>query len=243
MQATPKLRLSLFLARCGIASRRRADAIIEAGSIKVNNIRVIDPYYRVDPSKDSVTYYNKKVVYVQKHVYQALYKPVGYLSDLADSKNRRLAMRLLQTEDLVFPVGRMDYNSEGLMLFTNDGDFANHVMHPRYEVEKEYLVKLKGILDERCMQQAVLGVSVDGEHYRVDRIGAVSVTREHGLYRVIVHEGKNRMIRKVADALAHPVLKLKRVRIGPVRLGALKPGESRALSEREVFFFLGKPLA
>jgi 23S rRNA pseudouridine2605 synthase len=241
MQATPKLRLSLFLARCGVASRRGADAIISDGSIKVNNIKVIDPYYRVDPFNDSVTYRNKKIVYVVKRLYLALYKPVGYLADLADARDRRLARSLLEIEDRVFPVGRLDYNSEGLMLFTNDGDFANRVMHPRYEVEKEYLVKLKGILDERAMQQAVLGVSVGGEIYQVDGIEAVSATRQNGWYRVIVHEGKNRMIRKVADALTHPVLKLKRVRIGPVRLGALKPGEWRALTEKEVLFFLGKP--
>ena len=239
MQATPKLRLSLFLARCGIASRRGADAIIESGAVKVNNIRVVDAYYKVDPLKDTVTYNNKKVTYALKHVYLALHKPPGYLADLADSRNRRLARSLLQTEERVFPVGRLDYNSEGLMLFTSDGDFANRVMHPRYEVEKEYLVKLRGMLDERALQQALHGVSVEGELYRVDRIEPVSVTdQKNAWYRVIVHEGKNRMIRKVADALAHPVLRLKRVRIGSVRLGALKPGESRALTAREVLSFL-----
>jgi 23S rRNA pseudouridine2605 synthase len=233
MTASSHLRLSLFLARCGIASRRGADLIIKSGAVKVNNTKVLDSYFRVDPEKDVITYNDHRVKYSSRHIYLALYKPVGYLADLADSRDRKLARSLLETEERVFPVGRLDYNSEGLMLFTTDGDFANRVTHPRYQVEKEYLVKVKGVLDDRVIQQAVRGVTIDGETLRLDRVDAVSSTRQNGWYRVVVHEGKNRMIRRVADALGHPVLRLKRVRIGPVRLGDLKPGESRPVTERE----------
>jgi 23S rRNA pseudouridine2605 synthase len=238
MATSETVRLSVFLARCGIASRRKSDHIIASGSVKVNNIKVVDPYYKISPQKDSVTINNKRVEPSKRYVYIALYKPVGYLSDLADKRNRKLARSLLKEEERLFPVGRLDYSSEGLMLFTNDGTFANCVMHPRYEVEKEYLVKVKGRFTADTMKNVIKGLFIEDELYRFDLVEPVRVEKADTWYRVVLHEGKNRMIRKVADAISHPVLTLKRVRIGPIRLGALKPAEYRHLTQREVLFFL-----
>jgi 23S rRNA pseudouridine2605 synthase len=238
MTTTETVRLSAFLARCGVASRRKSDGIIASGTVKVNNIVVVHPYHKINPEKDSVTIGNLKIALSKGYVYIALYKPAGYLSDLSDKRNRKLARTLLKEEQRLFPVGRLDYSSEGLMLFTNDGAFANRVMHPRYEVEKEYLVKLKGRLATDTLKGVLMGILVDGEPYRFDVIEPVRVEKVNTWYRVVLHEGKNRMIRKVADAISHPVLSLKRVRIGPVRLGALSPGQYRLLTEREVLFFL-----
>jgi 23S rRNA pseudouridine2605 synthase len=238
MTTTETVRLSVFLARCGVASRRKSDDIIASGTVRVNNTVIVHPYYKIDPEKDSVTIGSLKVESSKRYVYIALYKPVGCLSDLADKRNRKLARTLLKEEERLFPVGRLDYSSEGLILFTNDGAFANRVMHPRYEVEKEYLVKLKGRPTADTLKNVLKGVLVDGEPYRFDLIEPVRVEKVNTWYRVVVHEGKNRMIRKVADAISHPVLSLKRVRIGPVRLGGLQPEQYRLLTEREVLFFL-----
>lgn len=160
------------------------------------------------------------------------------MSDLKDVRGRRLAVSLIDTDARLFPVGRLDFNSEGLMLFTSDGAFANRVMHPRYSVEKEYLIKLKGKLCAAELAAALHGVTVDGERYNVDTIALSKAEAANSWYRVTVHEGRKHLIRKLGDALGHPVLRLIRVRIGLVRLGTLKRGSHRKLTKTEVEYFL-----
>jgi 23S rRNA pseudouridine2605 synthase len=232
------IRLSKFLANAGVASRRESDEIIKSGRVSVNKIAVVDPFHRVRPATDVVTVDNVQIEHHIKLKYWALYKPVGYLSDLKDKRNRRLARTLVDSNERLFPVGRLDYQSEGLMLFTNDGRFAQRVMHPRYETEKEYLVKLKGKLDQAELQKTMQGLLIENVRYVFDLITLACIEREDGWYRITVHEGKNRMIRKVAEALSHPVLRLRRIRIGPVKLGSLKPGESRQITQKEIAFFI-----
>jgi 23S rRNA pseudouridine2605 synthase len=231
------IRLSKFLALTGVASRRKADEIIKLGRVAVNNTVILEPFVKVIPRKDLITLDNIRITYQQTFKYIALYKPVGYLSDLADPRNRKIARALLNDKERLFPVGRLDYQSEGLMLFTNDGKFADRVMHPRYEVEKEYLVKLKGKLETPKLQSVVEGLYLGGDRYAFDRIKVLRTERQNAWYRVVVHEGKNRQIRKVAEALAHPVIKLRRVRIGTIELGDMKPGESRYLTSTEITSF------
>ena len=231
-------RLSKFLAQAGIASRRKADALIKSGNVKVNNVTVLDPFFRVTPHKDAVTVHNAAVSSHIKLKYVALHKPVGYLSDLTDERNRKLARALINDNARLFPIGRLDYQSEGLMLFTNDGAFAHRIMHPRYEVEKEYVVKVKGHLDQQDLRNLTEGIVVDGERYVVDNITLLRAEKENSWYRIIIHEGRKRMIRKMADALFHPVIRLRRIRIGPIRLGPMKPGDHRPLTQREISFFL-----
>lgn len=220
-------RLSKFLARCGVASRRKSEDIVKSGRVYVNGTIVTDPYYRVVFGADLVSLDGKEVSPSFKPYYVALYKPVDYISDLADPKGRRLARELIDVEAPLFPVGRLDYKSEGLMIFTNDGDFADAMMHPRHEVEKEYAVKLSGRLTKEELCRMRSGVPVEGQVYKVKTITFMRETQRNAWYAVTVTEGRNRMIRKMAQAISHPVLKLKRVRIDGITLGGLQPGEFR----------------
>jgi 23S rRNA pseudouridine2605 synthase len=226
-------RLSKFLSQNGIASRRKSDAIIKSGRVKVNNVKVLEPFYRVNTEEDVVTIDNYVINKSKSLIYIALYKPIHYLSDLSSIKTRNLARKLIPIKSYLFPIGRLDYNSEGLMLFSNDGNLANKIMHPRYGVEKEYLVKFKGVLNESIMHQITDGVNIERSIYRVSSIKFLKLSLSNSWYRVILKEGKNRMIRKIGNKIKHPVLKLVRLRIGPIKLGTLKPGEYRFLSDRE----------
>jgi 23S rRNA pseudouridine2605 synthase len=229
----PFERLSKFLSHSGIASRRKCDEIIGSGSVKVNGIVILEPYFRVNTDLDSVTIHNHLVKCNIKLLYIALNKPPKYLSDLSSGSKRSVARSLIPIDTYLFPIGRLDYNSEGLMLFSNDGDLANKIMHPRYGIEKEYMVKFKGILSQTTLHEITQGLLIEGSVYRVSLIEFIKTSFSNSWYRVVLQEGKNRMIRKIGQKIDHPVLKLLRVRIGPVTLGSLKPGEYRFLTERE----------
>jgi 23S rRNA pseudouridine2605 synthase len=226
-------RLSKYLSNSGVASRRKCDDIIKSGRVKVNDITVLEPFYRILPNKDNVTVDNRTLNTNNNPLYIALYKPVQYLSDLVSEKNRKVTRTLIPIKTYLFPVGRLDYNSEGLMLFTNDGDFANRIMHPRYGVEKEYLAKFKGIISDDLLFEIRKGLLIENSVYRVDSIQFINLSFSNSWYNIILKEGKNRMIRKIGSRIKHPVLKLKRMRIGPVKLGNLKPGEFRLLTDKE----------
>lgn len=228
------MRLSKFLAHCGIASRRKAEDLIRHGRIQVNGLLVVVPQYNVQPPNDIVTFDDYIVSSKLPLIYIALYKPAGYLSDLKDPQHRKLARNLIKMDQPIFPVGRLDYNSEGLMIFTNDGEFANRVMHPRYGVEKEYLVKMKGHLTDEDVKSMLQGIRVDDLPLRVKSIEHVKQTHTNSWYLVIVTEGRNRMIRKIGDAINHPVLKLKRIRIGGLAIGTLQPSDYRSFAPEEV---------
>jgi len=228
------MRLSKYLARNGAASRRKSEELVRRGRVKVNGFVVLEPQHKVIPGVDIVLLDGLALGPDTKHVNIALYKPVGYISDLIDVRKRRVARELVDLDEKIFPVGRLDYNSEGLMIFTNDGDFANRVMHPRYCVEKEYLVKFKGILGRDEMMRMQKGIDIEGDVYKVKSIVYAGSSIKNTWYSVIVDEGKNRMIRKIGNAVYHPVLKLKRVRVGNLRLGDLRPGEYRSFNKKEL---------
>jgi 23S rRNA pseudouridine2605 synthase len=227
-------RLSKYLARFSAFSRRRSEELIRDGRVKVNGIVVFEPQHKVIPGVDTVAIDGQSIDPNIKHINIALYKPVGYISDLLDVRNRKVARELIDMATKIFPVGRLDYNSEGLIIFTNDGDLANTVMHPRYGVEKEYLVKFKGVLKSDEMLRMKKGIIIEGDLYKVRSIKYIRSSIKNAWYSVIVDEGKNRMIRKIGNAVNHPVLKLKRVRIGNLRLGDLKPGKYRLFHKREL---------
>jgi len=208
--------------------------LIRSGRVKVNGVTVLEPQHKVMPGTDTVVLDDQVIDSNLKYINIALYKPVGYISDMADPRGRRIARELIDLEGKIFPVGRLDYNSEGLMIFTNDGDFANTVMHPSHGVEKEYLVKLKGVLNSDELRKVREGVRIEGDTYKVKSIEYAGSSIKNAWYSVIVDEGKNRMIRKIGNAVNHPVLKLKRVRIGNLRLGDLKPGKYRLFHKREL---------
>jgi 23S rRNA pseudouridine2605 synthase len=229
----PSERLSKFLSNSGVASRRKCDEIIKLGHVKVNDIIVLEPFFRVLLNKDKVTVDNCSLNTRNNLIYIALYKPVQYLSDLVSETNRKVTRTLIPIKTYLFPIGRLDYNSEGLMLFTNDGDFANRVMHPRYGVEKEYLAKFKGVISDDLLYEIRKGLLIENSVYRVDSIKFINLSFSNSWYNIVLKEGKNRMIRKIGSKINHPALKIKRIRIGPVKLGDLKPGEFRLLTDKE----------
>jgi len=194
---------------------------------------ITEPYYRVT-SNDIISLNEKIIGSNFKKVYIKLYKPRRYLSDLAYNDSRDLAVNLIKISHYVFPVGRLDYNSEGLILFTNDGDFAYRIMHPKFGIEKEYHVKLKGQLNNEDIEKIIKGFRKNNINYMVERVRFLKKTKNNSWYSFIVKEGKNRMIRIIGDTIGHPVLKLIRVRIGSIKLGNLKPGEYRKLTEKEI---------
>lgn len=230
------MRLSKFISNCGITTRRKADDIIRAGRVKVNNVRVLEPSFEVNTNKDIILLDDIRIKENKNDIYIALYKPVKYISDLKDDKGRKIARSIISLDEKLFPVGRLDYNSEGLIIFTNDGEFANLIMHPRYEIEKEYYVKVKGRLEKEDITRLKKGILIDGSLCKVKYIEFLKPSIKNNWYKFIVKEGKNRMIRKMCLAIDHPVLKLLRVRIGNISLGRLEPGQYRFLSEKEVSF-------
>lgn len=222
-----------FISRASTFSRRRSEELIRDGRVKVNGHVITSPSITVS-DQDTVAIDNKTLHSQTINVYIALNKPAGYLSDLKDTRGRKLARDLIKHDLKLFPVGRLDYNSEGLMLFTNDGETANYIMHPRYGVTKEYLVKFKGIPSRETIRKMKNGLTIDGELYRADEVRTVRAAQNSAWCMVVVNEGKNRMIRKMGDAVGHPVLKLKRVRIGKLLLGDLNPGEYRHVEKKEI---------
>jgi len=230
------MRLSKFISNCGITTRRKADDIIRAGRVKVNNVRVLEPSFEVNTNKDIILLDDIRIKENKNDIYIALYKPVKYISDLKDDKGRKIARSIIDIDGKIFPVGRLDYNSEGLIIFTNDGEFANIIMHPRYEIEKEYYVKVKGRIEKEDISRLKKGIFIEGSLNRVKQIEFLKSSIKNNWYKFIVKEGKNRMIRKMCLAIDHPVLKLLRVRIGNVSLGRLEPGQYRFLTEKEVAF-------
>lgn len=228
------IRLSKFIANSGIASRRKSEELIKSGKVIVNNIKILEPYIEILPDTDVVIVNGVKINQVKEFLYIALHKPVGYISDLSDPTGRNLARNLIKVEAKIFPVGRLDYNSEGLIIFTNDGEFANKIMHPKFNVEKEYHVKFKGRLDEDDFQKMRKGVFVDGSICKIKKINFLASSIKNNWYRIIISEGRNRIIRKIGNQIGHPVLKLKRVRIGNIKLGELQPGQYRFLNESEI---------
>jgi len=235
-KATPAAsqRLSKFLSHSGIDSRRKSEEIIRSGRVFVNNINILEPQYQVNSDIDIVTVDNKVITNIKHYDYIALYKPVGYMSDLKDPAGRKLARDLIKTGANIYPVGRLDYNSEGLIIFTNDGAVANCIMHPKFNVEKEYHVKFKGRLNDDDFIKIKKGLLIDGVLCRIKSVKFLKSSIKNNWYKIIITEGRNRIIRKIGEQIDHHVLKLKRVRIGNIKLGDLEPGQCRFITESEI---------
>ncbi len=233
-------RLHKALARAGIASRRHAEELIAAGRVRVNGKTVTAMGTQVDPENDRILVDNQPVA-IESKVYYLLNKPRGYISDRDESSEYKTALDLVPDGRRLFAAGRLDLNSEGLVLLTNDGELANRITHPRYEHEKEYLALVMGVPDDRTLERLVRGVLYEGEWLRADQVERAARRQEWGeagrdqtWLRIILHEGKKRQIRHMCAALGHPVVRLIRIRIGPLVLGDLKPGEFRKLTLSQV---------
>ncbi len=231
-------RLQKLIAAAGIASRRKAEELISAGSVTVNGKVVDELGAKADPEKDHIKV-NGKLVNPQlarlEKVYVVLNKPIGYLSSTSDEQGRPLVIDLIgKYRKKVHPVGRLDYNSEGLLLLTNDGQFTQLVTRAAEKVAKRYEVKVKGRLSEAQIDRLRSGILIEGVRTAPARIRRLRASETNSWFEVVLHEGRNQQIRKMFDAVGHSVLKLKRVAIGFLGLERLRPGEFRLLNEAEV---------
>lgn len=231
-------RLQKFLAEAGVASRRRAEELIAQGDVQVNGQVVTEMGRRIDPKKDEVTYLGKKITgKTAESVYIMLHKPVGYVTTAKEQFGRPAVVDLIQGVNArIFPVGRLDYDTSGLLLLTNDGDLTYKLTHPKHEVEKTYLAKLYGVPDEGALQKFRRGVLIDGRRTRPAKIQILERAKDGRFCtaEIVIHEGRNRQVRKMCAAIKHPVAQLQRVGVGALLLGNLPKGKYRYLTEKEI---------
>ncbi len=228
------MRINKYLAECGVASRRNCDKLILEGLVTING-KVCSLGAEVDENSDVVLVDGKRINSVKKYSYYMMNKPKGYVCTVKDDKDRKTVMDLLPPSvGRVFPVGRLDYDSEGLLLFTNDGDFCNRLLHPSNEIPKTYLVKIEGFLEESSLDKLRKGVVIDGVKTKKCTIRIVDETKTFTKYHVTVTEGRNREIRKMFLTQGKEVKFLKRIKIGDLRLGSLNRGDVRKLTTEEV---------
>lgn len=225
------MRLQKYLAQAGIASRRKAEELIAAGEIKVNGRVHRQMGYVVKPN-DRVTYQGKVVAPIKRfeHEYWAFFKPGGIVSTVSDPQGRKTIMAFYKGERRVYPVGRLDYDSEGLMILTTDGDYAHRMMHPKFEQKKVYLAQLSRDLSDEEIRSLRRGVVIDD--YQTRPIGLTRLDEK--LIQVELKEGRNRQIRKMLALFDVEVIKLRRIRFGKIQLGNLKPGQMRPLTKEEL---------
>jgi 23S rRNA pseudouridine2605 synthase len=228
-------RLQKVLAHAGVGSRRHCEELITAGRVSVDGETVHELGTRVDPEVQKITV-DGQAIHAEKHVYWLVNKPRGYLCTNYDPARRPLAVDLVpHVPQRVYTVGRLDEDSEGLLLLTNDGELANRLMHPRFGVEKTYVVQVAGRPGPEDLQQLLKGVWLSDGHVKAKSIKRLKSHGEKSTWmRIVLSEGKNREIRRMLARLEHKVLRLKRTAIGPVELGSLATGKSRRLTRQEV---------
>ena len=218
----------------GIASRRKAEELIIEGRITVNG-RIATIGMKADPVKDHIKVDGKLLIRSEPKVYIMLNKPKNVVTTLYDPEGRPTVKDFLKgVKYRVFPVGRLDYDSEGLLLLTNDGDFAHAVLHPSKKISKTYLVKVKGVLDEEEIEKLRTGVKLGDGMTATAQVTRVTRTENNSWLKMTIHEGKKRQIRRMFEKMRHPVLKLKRIKINGIELDKLKPGIYRYLMSEEI---------
>lgn len=232
--ADNQIRLQKFLSECGVASRRKAEDLIASGKVKVNG-RVATIGDKINPKKDSVTVLGKKVIKVKKNTYIMLHKPRGFITTLSDEMGRKCVAQLVEDVGVrVYPVGRLDRDSEGLLLLTDDGEFANAMTHPAKHVPKTYRVTVRPSITEDQITALTTGIEIDGRMTLPSEVRVISRQEGRVVLEIIIYEGRNRQIRKMCETLGLEVARLKRTQIGSVKLGMLKQGDWRNLTEEEV---------
>lgn len=230
-----QVRLNKFLSQTGTASRREADKMIVEGRVKVNGVAVQALGYKIDDTKDRVEVDGKRVKKDENLIYLMLNKPSGYLVTLKDPFRRPTIKDLLPNlKKKVFPVGRLDYDSEGLMLLTNDGELAYRLTHPRFKIKKTYLVKVAGSPDPTNLSRLERGIFLDGRKTARAKVSRLSDSPKRTLLRIEIHEGRKRELKRMCEAVGHRVLKLKRVAFASLTLGKLTKGNYRFLRQGEI---------
>lgn len=228
-------RLQKIISAAGIASRRAAEGLILEGRVRVNGRVVTELGTKADPEKDAIKVDGKLINPRQPRIYIMLNKPMGYVTTLSDPEGRPTVKDLLKgIRTRVYPVGRLDYDTEGLLLLTNDGEWAHLIMHPRYELPKTYLVKVKGVLDKKDADELERGVYLEDGKTAPANVRLVRKEEANSWVEITIHEGRKRQVRRMFDRIDHSVIKLRRIKIGPLPLGPLAVGRYRHLTPLEV---------
>lgn len=231
-------RLQKFMARCGVASRRKCEELILDGRIKVNGTVITELGFKINPEKDMVYYMSNLIKPEEIKRYIMLNKPVGVVTTVKDEKNRKTILDLVKVDERIYPIGRLDYDSSGLIILTNDGDLYNKIIHPRSEVFKTYIVKVKGIFDKEKLETLRKGVDIGGYITAPCKARVVWSNSTSSELEISIHEGKNRQIRRMCSSLGHDVISLRRISIGKLILGDLKQSNWRELSEDEIKYLM-----
>lgn len=228
------IRLNKYLSACGVASRRKADEIIEAGKVRVNGCTVNELGFSIDPEKDTVEV-GARIIKPERKRYIALNKPRLYLTTLGDGEGRRTIEDLIKdVPERVYPVGRLDYDAEGLLILTNDGEVANRILHPRYKLTKIYVVLVKGRVAEKTIGEMKKGALLEDGYVKPDYIKVARFESDGTFVQAAFHEGRKHIVKRFLTEFSHSVLRLKRIAVGPIKLGKLERGKWKDISAEEL---------
>ena len=237
MSDDQSVRLQKVLSQAGVASRRAAEKLIAEGRVSVNGKTILTMGVKVDPQKDDVRVDGRRVKAAARLRYILLYKPSGYVTTRSDPQRRRTVMDLITAvREYVYPVGRLDYDTEGLLLLTNDGDLAARLTHPRHGVARTYEAKVAGMPDREAIERLRNGIPLDGHRTLPADVMLLNEGRRDadGVLRLTIREGRNRQVRRMCEAVGHPVQQLKRTKFGSLSDHRLRPGDWRELEPREI---------
>ncbi|MEA4825050.1 MAG: pseudouridine synthase [Clostridium sp.] len=229
-----KERLQKYMAACGVAARRKCEEIIEEGRVKVNGNIVTELGFKVDPELDEIVVDSKLIKLEERKVYILLNKPEGYVSTVKDERGRKTILDIVKVNERIFPIGRLDYNTSGMILLTNDGDIYNRIIHPRKEVNKVYIAVIEGAPSKDKIDEFCNGIDIGGYITAKAKFRIIEKLQDKSKVEIIIHEGKNRQVRRMCEKIGHPVIALKRISVGNIKLGNLRRGEWRYLDENEI---------
>ncbi len=243
--ANEEVRLQKALAAAGVASRRACEELIVKGQVKVNGKLVTELGSRVNPAVDKVTVRGVPVQFDTTRVYLLLNKPAGIISTMADEEGRPDLSSFVTDYDRVFNIGRLDAETTGLLLLTNDGELANQLSHPSFGVEKTYIARVVGEVTPMTIHKLMSGFELEDGFIKADRARVIDISKGHSLVEIVLHSGRNRIVRRMLENVGHPVVGLVRKQFGPIHLGTLKQGHIRQLNKMEIGALLkaatGKP--
>lgn len=230
-----EIRLQKYLAQCGVASRRKSETIISAGRVLVDGKIVTNMGTKINPGTQKILVDGRPIEKENKKIYLLLNKPKGYVTTLADPQGRPIVTSLIkEAKARLFPVGRLDLDTEGALILTNDGDFAQRVQHPSFEVTKTYEALVKGSPSEQNLNRLRKGILLEGKITAPARVTLLQKLPRSTLVKITIHEGRKRQVRKMFQAISHPVINLKRIAYGKLLLGKLSTGSYRTLTLKEL---------
>jgi len=229
-----EIRLQKIISLAGIASRRKAEELILEARVKVNGITITELGFKADPEKSEITVNNKLISIKEEKIYIALNKPMGYISSRKDEQGRKTVIDILPIKDYIYPVGRLDYNTSGLLLLTNDGEVANTLIHPRYKIQKTYIVEINNFFSNDDIKDFERGLLLEDGLTLPAKVKILEREKQYTTLEITISEGRNRQIRRMFEFFGYNVTSLKRIRIGEIYLDNLQTGKFRYLSQNEI---------